>query len=126
MLIAIDDRLRVGLVCILVVFTTIGCAGGPGVSNDEAKDRALAAEEAYITEQLENASCVQSWSLRSFVGIEEEATTLNETATGIYVEVSHPYSYATNTTEADVGTEARYFVTANMTDRLAGTTVSPC
>lgn len=112
--------------CLLVVLATTGCLTGAGVSNDAAKEQALDAEEAYITEQFEDAPCVESWSLTSFVGIEEEASVLNRTADGVYVDVTHPLSYATDEEEADVKTEATYLVTPDAVRRVSGTNASPC
>ncbi|WP_227133997.1 hypothetical protein [Halorubellus salinus] len=112
--------------CLLVVLATAGCLTGAGVSNDAAKERALDAEEAYITDRFEDASCVESWSLISFVGIDEEATVVNRTADGVYVDVTHPLSYATDDEEADVATEATYLVTEDDVRRVSGTNLSPC
>lgn len=114
------------LICLLAVIATVGCLSGAGVSPDEAKERALAAEEEHITDQLENASCVKSWSPISFVGIEENATVINQTAEGVFVEVTHPYSYSTERDEADYRSEARYRITAEDEERISGTKVSPC
>lgn len=112
--------------CILVVVSTAGCLGTSGVSNSDAKERALAAEEQHITEQLENASCVESWSLASFVGLEKEASVTNRTDEGVHVVVKHPYSYSTERDEADVESEAHYLVSPDDVDRISGTEVSPC
>jgi len=111
---------------LVIVLVAAGCLGGPAVSNDDAKDRALAAEEQHITEQLENAPCVEGWSPTSFVGLEEAATVTNRTAEGVVVQVRHPYSYATEDEEADVESTARYLVTIEEAQRIDGTDVSPC
>lgn len=116
------------ILVLLVAFT--GCTGVSGIGSDvtdeEARERALDAEEQYITEQLENASCVESWSPTSFVGLEEEATIMNRTDKGVQVVVKHPYSVATEELEADTESEARYLVTPEDEDRISGTKVSPC
>jgi len=114
------------LCCLLVAFTTAGCLEGSGVSNDEAKERALAAEAEHITAQLGNASCVESWGLASYAGVEKEAAIMNQTADGVYVEVTHPFWYSTEQEEADVGSDAQYYVTADTVQRVSGTNVSPC
>jgi len=124
-------RPRIGPLLILALLIALaGCAGldglSPSVTNEEARERGIAAEEQHITEQLGNASCVESWSLNSFVGLEEEASVTNRTADGVYVMVQHPYSYSTKQEEADVASEAQYLVTADDVDRLSGTHVSPC
>ncbi len=110
----------------MVVLATAGCLTAGGVSNDAATERALDAEEAYITDRFEDAPCVESWSPTSFVGIEEEATVVNRTADGVHVDVTHPVSYATDDEEADVATDATYLVTEDAVRRLGGTNVSPC
>lgn len=112
--------------CLLVVVSTAGCLGGSGVSNSDAKERVLAAEEEHITEQFENASCVESWSPISFVGLEKQAKVTNRTDEGVYVAVKHPYSYSTEQDEADVESDAQYLVTPDGVQRISGTTVSPC
>jgi len=111
---------------LVVILVTAGCLGGAAVSTDDARERALAAEEAYVTEQFGNASCVEDWGLESYTGVERAATVINRTSEGVYVEVSQPYWYSTAEVEADVGSEARYLVTENDTRRLSGTDVSPC
>lgn len=111
---------------LLLVLATAGCLADAGVSNGAATERALGAEEAYLTERFEDASCVESWSLTSYVGIDEEATVVNRTADGVYVDVTHPLSYATDDEEADVATEATYLVTEDDVRRVGGTNVTPC
>ena len=122
---------RIGsLLLLALVVVLAGCAGfggfGQAVTNEEARERALAAEKRHITDQLANASCVESWSPNSFVGIEREASVTNRTGGGVHVAVRHPYSYSTDQAEADVASDAVYLVTADDVDRLSGTTVSPC
>ncbi|WP_049986231.1 hypothetical protein [Halobellus rufus] len=105
---------------------TAGCLGGDTVSTGDAKERALEAEAEYVTQQFENASCVDEWGLESYTGVEREATVANRTSEGVYVDVSQPFWYSTAEVDADVGSEARYLVTENDTRRLDGTDVSPC
>lgn len=114
------------LCCLLLSLSIAGCTGGPGVSNGDAKERALSAEEDYIAEELESAACVESWGLTSYAGVEAEARVTNRTDDGVYVSVRHPYWYSTEEVEADVGSEARYLVTGEATERVGGTEVSPC
>lgn len=94
--------------------------------NESAEERALAAEEAYLEAQLRNASCVESWGTDATVGIEEEATTVNRTEDGVYVEVTHPFWYGTDRVEADSGSTAIYLVTPESVERIRGDEVSPC
>ena len=56
---------------VLLAASTAGCLGGSEISGSDARERALAAEEQHIPDQLENASCVTGWSPTSFVGLEE-------------------------------------------------------
>lgn len=102
---------------------TISCGSG---SATKVKERALAAEEAYISEELENASCVDEWGLTDYGGWGKEATPINRSSDGVYVEVRHPYWFGTEELEADAGSEATYLVTDNGVQRLGGTKVSPC
>lgn len=96
------------------------------MSNANAKERALTAEERYLRTRLEDATCVETWSLTSFVGLEQSATVTSRTSESVTVEVSHPYSFSSAERDADVGTEARYLVTPTETKRVDGTEVSPC
>ncbi|RDI72762.1 hypothetical protein [Halopelagius longus] len=96
------------------------------LSNEEARERALTAEETHITEAFENASCVEGWGLTSYVGQEKDATVTDRTAEGVVVEVTHPFWYSTEQVEADARSNARYLVTAEGTRRLDGDDVSPC
>ncbi|WP_224270498.1 hypothetical protein [Haloprofundus salinisoli] len=96
------------------------------VSDEEAKERALEAEKAHITEQLENASCVSGWGPTAPTGVEKRAVVIDRTADGVHVEVTHPYWYSTDDTEADVGSDARYAVTDETVRRVSGDDVAPC
>lgn len=96
------------------------------ISNASATERALAAEEASLEAVFRNASCVESWGTDATVGIDREATVVNRTADGVYVEVTHPYWYGTDDTEADDGSHALYLVTPETVHRVRGDDVSPC
>ncbi|WP_336024815.1 hypothetical protein [Halobellus salinisoli] len=111
---------------LVAMLLTAGCLGGSSITTNEAKERALAAEEAHVIDQFENASCVEDWGLESYTGVEREAAVINQTSAGVYVDVSQPFWYSTAETEADVGSEAKYLVSENETRRLDGTEVSPC
>lgn len=95
-------------------------------TNERAKDRALTAEKKHITEQLENASCVEDWGLGDYGGWGKEATVINQSTDGVYVTVRHPYWYGTEEVESDGGSEATYQVTDAEVQRLSGTNISPC
>lgn len=124
----LSRRGMVQLIGMMSIVLLSGCRsdGTAKISNSSAKDRALAAEEQYITEQLGNASCVDSWGLVSFTGLQKEATVTNRTSDGVYVVVRHPYVYSTEEVDADVESEAHYLVTSDDIDRISGTEVSPC
>ncbi|QLG63172.1 hypothetical protein [Halorarum salinum] len=96
------------------------------LSNEEAKARALRAEEAYITRRFENSSCLDGWGLTGYTGIEKEAIVTDRTADGVHVEVTQPYWYSTDRDEADGGSNARYRVTPAVIRRTSGDDVSPC
>mgnify|MGYP000392145502 CR=1 FL=1 len=119
-----------------------GCIGAPtapgagetGVSDEAATNRALAAEERYIASALSNADCVDSWGTAPTI-TQKEATVVERGGEGVLVEVQHPFSYSTETTtedgrnesiHADGATEATYRVTADGTERVSGTGLSPC
>lgn len=113
-----------------VVALSLGIAGctsdstaNPVVSNETAKERALAAEESYLTERLQNVSCLADWGTTSTT-VSKRATVTNRTSAGVYVEVTHPYWYSTEQTDADGGTNARYVVTAESVERERGDSVS--
>lgn len=112
--------------CLAVCLAISGCLVGLAVMDEEAKERALDAERAHITEQLENASCVESWGLENYGGIEESATVTDRSDDGVSVRVTHPYWYGTSTVESDGGSNASYLVTADTVRRVDGTVVSPC
>ncbi|WP_224333235.1 hypothetical protein [Haloprofundus halobius] len=103
------------------------------VPDEEAKERALETEEAYITERLEGASCLTGWGATPTV-TDEEATVTDRTADGVHVEVTHPYWYSaerqsgneTVVEEADGATSARYVVTGDDIRRDEGDDISPC
>lgn len=96
------------------------------LSDSVAKERALSAEEAYLSAHLANASCLEDWGTTPTT-MEEEATVVNRTETGVIVDVTHPYHYSTNDgTNADVSSDARYLVTKDGTTRVSGEDVHPC
>lgn len=99
---------------------------GPPVNIPEAKDRALNAEKKHISDVMNNSSCVNSWSLTSFTGIEEDAELVNQSNGGVVIEVTLPLTYGTDEEEADSRSIATYLVTQNSTTRLDGTLTSPC
>lgn len=95
------------------------------ISDEEAKERALAAEKVYVEKYLKKASCLENWGTRPTTA-SKEATVTGRTAEGVRVEVSHPYSYSTGDTEADLASKGAYLVTIDGTARISGDSVSPC
>lgn len=95
-------------------------------SDTDAEERALAAEEEYITDRLENAACVNSWGLTDYGGIPENATVSERSEDGVTVEVTHPYWYGTDSKEVDAGTRAEYLVTEESVQRVDGDELEPC
>jgi len=117
-----DWEVRIGVSVALLVFlaTVSGCQSGL-----TARERALDAEEQYLSTGFENASCVESWGTSSPV-VEAESSVVNRTDGGVYVEVRHPYFYGTESDEADGASEAVYRVTAENETRVSGDRVVPC
>lgn len=97
----------------------------PDVSDEAAKERALSAEKTYLTRQLQDAPCPENWGTRPTTA-SRRATVVNRTTEGVYVEVTHPYSYSTGSEEADGATEATYLVTDDGIERERGDHVYPC
>jgi hypothetical protein len=58
--------------------------------------------------------------------MDERATVTERTAEGVHVEVTHPYSYSTEDTAADGGSNALYVITSERFERVCGATMTPC
>ncbi|QPV62895.1 hypothetical protein I7X12_19630 [Halosimplex litoreum] len=116
------DTKRVGAAVALVVLLA-AVSGCQSVQNPEG--RALDAEAAHLSNGFENATCVESWGVSSPV-VEAESSVVDRTDGGVYVEVSQPYFYGTNSTEEDGASEAVYHVTAENETRVSGDSVVPC
>lgn len=95
------------------------------VSDEAARERALTAEEAFLTEQLRNAPCLTNWGT-SETTASTYATVTDRTADGVYVDVQHAYWYSTEDAEADGASTAVYVVTADSIRRDRGDSISPC
>lgn len=140
-------RSLLGVCGTVIGVTTPGCisntsiSGGPtisqsDISDESAKERALAAEEEFIEDRLSAASCLDDWGTWASVGIDEEATIQERTSKGVVVDVTHPFWYTavrteqsssrTGISEADGATNAQYLVTIDATERLDGDELSPC
>ena len=95
------------------------------VSDEEAKDRALAAEEEYLKGELENASCLNGWGTTPSTA-SESAEVVDRSADGVTVSITHPYWYGTDNVEADGASNAFYVVTEDESRRASGTDIDPC
>lgn len=127
----------IALSALLVLAGCIGPPSGAGVPSDEARERALSAEEDHLSERLRDATCLEDWGVGSGTVV-ESATVENRTDHGVHVRVTHPYWYEQGhdasddperrvaTSHADAVSEATYRVSPDATTRLQGTTVGPC
>lgn len=105
------------------------------LSEAEAKEQALHAEETYLERQLSNASCLDDWGTTSTTA-RKSATVTDQTAEGVRVEVVHPYWFTETRTEEgsnksykshmDGGSHAQYLVAPEDIERLSGDPLSPC
>ncbi|SEH64034.1 hypothetical protein SAMN05192561_1185 [Halopenitus malekzadehii] len=87
---------RIGSLLILALLVAFaGCAGigstGPDVTDKEAREQALSAEETRVTQALGNASYVTSSSVGIYA--EPNATVLNSNSSAVKIRVKMPYSY---------------------------------
>lgn len=117
---------------LLTVLLILAIAGGSVLSVSIASQRAIAAEEAYVSARLENASCLTNWGINEGAAYQHEKASLSKlTARGIKVDVQIAYAYRTTTDEgqtvyADSVSHAVYLVTPANTYRSSGDTISPC
>jgi len=115
-------RLVVGAVAILLVASLL--------SVPLAQQRALAAEESYLTDRLSDASCLTDWGVHEGAGPERSASVTGVALGGLRVSVTVPYAYSmpyeNETLYADAGSNAAYVVTLTGATRVEGPDVSPC
>lgn len=95
------------------------------VSDREARERAIAAEEEYLAERLGSADCLRDWGTHATTA-DERASVETRTAEAVVVDARHPYWYTTGTAEGDDVSRARYHVTREEERRVDGDAVSPC
>ena len=105
------------------------------LSDAEAKERALHAEETYLERQLSSASCLDEWDTTATT-VRKNATITDRTTEGVRVEVVHPFWSTETWTEAgsnrsyqshtDGGSKAQYLVTPKTIKRLGGDSLSLC
>jgi hypothetical protein len=95
-----------------------------------AERRAASAEEEYITNQLENASCLVEWGVNQGVGLRPKASVIGLAGSGLRVSVTVPYYVAeredNQTVVGDTVSEAVYQVTLTETRRISGDDLSYC
>lgn len=100
------------------------------VSVPVVEKRALDAENAYISDQLEGEECLTDWGVNEGAGPTKDASITGFTGTGVRVDVTMPYAYTTEDEQepifADTASEAVYEVNLTNTRRLGGDTISPC
>ncbi|WP_058366176.1 hypothetical protein [Haloparvum sedimenti] len=97
----------------------------PPVGDEEATERALAAEEAYLQDRLSAADCLENWGTTPTTA-SREAAVVAHTDEHVRVELQHPYWYSTASAEADSASEAVYEVTADDERRVEGDEIQPC
>jgi len=88
----------------------------PGLSDEDAKRRALDAEEEFLSEYLRGKSCLGGWGFSA--PVVSERAVVRERATGeVVVAVRHPFWYSTGGGHGDTDSTARYTVTTETADR---------
>lgn len=117
-------RLLYGLV--LAVLVVGGVFSALGV----AEQRVFSAEETYVANQLNNASCVIEWGVNEGIGLDPEMAVTGFSGGGLRVAVAVPYNFAeqedNDTTVGITASEAVYRVTPTETRRLSGDGVVNC
>lgn len=119
----VSRRLLVGVALLLVVT-------GSSLSVPVTEGRALSAEEMYIADRLENASCLTDWGTSEGARPRKQAAVTKLTAFGYRISVTIPYAYTTEsngeTIYADTASGAIYEITLTDTRRIRGDEISPC
>lgn len=89
---------------------------------ETAKQTALNYEAAYVDRRLVNSS-VDDFG--TFGGASfPEASIVNETDSGYYIDVQMPYYYEQGEMDTDTFTRARYFVSTGTINRINGSNVA--
>jgi len=125
------------VICIVLLSGIVlsGCVGdqtqdevtgtSPDISGTEVEDRVLEAEQTYVEQQLNNASCLAEWGTEPVVG-SRNVTIENHASEGVYANVRFPYWYSTGDTTHDSISNSKYLVSNNSVDRLDGPQIEPC
>jgi hypothetical protein len=114
-------RAAILAVCLVLVFSLAGWS----VVATEAKERALSAEESYLSAQLEDQDCLESWGTNPSTAVKTAALTGLSTD-GVVLKLSHSYWYSTDSVHADLRSSARYLVNTTDETRLSGDEIDPC
>lgn len=119
------DALRFGATAFGLA--TAGCLGEPidGNRPRRTEERALSAEEAFLTERFRNASCLTNWGV-SPKSPSTQTVIVERTAEEVRVEVTLTFYYTTEDLEVDGASNALYVVTVDSTERVRGDEISPC
>lgn len=96
--------------------TDIAGTAVPGLSDEDAKERALSAEREFLSEYLQDKSCLSEWGFSAPV-VAEKAVIRNRTANTVIVAVQHPYWYSTGGEHGDTYSTAIYTVTTESVER---------
>lgn len=88
----------------------------PGVPDERAKERALSAEEAFLSDHLQGNPCLDEWGFSAPV-VTKKAVITNRTADTVVVAVRYPFWYSSGDTHVDTYSTAIYFVTAENAER---------
>lgn len=96
------------------------------VSDEEAIERALAAEEEFLAEHFRNASCLTDWGVTPRSAASQTKVT-KRTAEGVYVAATVEWYTTTEEVDDDGLSKAVYVVTADSIERVQGDSPwSPC
>ena len=95
------------------------------IKEEYAKESALEAEQSHIKNQLERANCLDEWDTGSAT-VEPEARISSRADSGVYVNVTYPFSTTRYGTVSDRASTARYLITEQESRRMNGDDISPC
>lgn len=114
--------LLAGLAVVLVVSTAAAAV-------PLAERRALAAEESYVADRLDDADCLDDWGTMEGAATKRVAVT-GVTPGGLRVSVEMPYAYTTEVDGervfADTASEAVYAVSPTDARRERGDEITLC
>jgi hypothetical protein len=88
----------------------------PELPDVDAKEQALSAEKTFLSEYLQEKSCLDEWGFSAPV-VSKKAVIRNRTANTVVVAVRHPFWYSTGNSHGDTYSTAIYFVTMETAER---------